>query len=615
MNKELEAILLTENESNLERINDFFDEDYKQTLREMFLVLLNAIKTKTINDIYTIMSNIETIILNQDSKNFKVINNAVREANYKMQELKKGTDDKEFKKIKFMLVDLNRKMLVKKEKSTNNNLYSFYHYLIFDEKNLDMIELVLKNEKNILSKKDEFQHNLLYNIIDHYCSLHENDQKKEIEYFYDVIIMLLKTEESNLVKEDKQVYLDLLNRKFCKNKCHVKEIIERFQEFYTIDINNLEKKYNIYSTVTDSVMKEIEGFKLEAKGRKLIKSRFITIDDEEALCLDDALGLTKNKDGSYNFYIAITDIPSFIPYGSLTFYDAMKKIETIYLTDKIINMYPQEISNDYCSLLPNQKRNVIIYKTLVDPSYNVDYESLEIIKGVIRVNDRLSYRQVNKQEDISAETAKMLEELALISFNLKSKNKIKEKYRKIENMINSRATYHHSMFADNSISANIVQESMLLVNHLAPKYFEQNGFSYIFRNLEIKSDAFINSEAERLIALSHIDTEEIKYKKILNLLYDAYLGAYYSTENRGHQGLGYDAYSHSTSSARRFADSFCQYLTHEQIFSGPLSDKRHYELEQLTKEVVDHINSKKKENAKFENEYNYLNSKKLIRKR
>lgn len=614
MNRELEAILLTENESRLDRINDFLEDNYKQTLREMFMVLLDSMKNKAICDINTIMSNIENVVLNQDCKNFKVINNCVREANYKMQELKRYTDEREFKKIKFRLVDLNRKMLEKKEKSSNNSLYNFYHYLIFDEKNIDMIELILKNEENILSKKDEFNNNLLYNIIDHYCSLHE-ECKEEIEYFYEVIILILKSEEARLLKDDKQIYLDLLNRKFCKYKEHVREILDRFQEFYMIDLDNLEKKYHIYSKVHDSILKEINSFKPDMQGRKFINSKFITIDDEDALCLDDAISLERNKDGSFYYYIGITDIPSFVPYGSLTFYDAMKKIETLYLNDKIISMFPESISNNLCSLLSGQNKNVVLYKIFVDPFYSVDYDSLEIIPGIINVSNRLSYRQVNKQENLDMDTAKMLEDLAYVSYNLKNRHKIKEKYRKIENLINSRATYHHSMFSENSISANIIQESMLLVNHLAPKYFSDNGLIYIYRNLKIKSDKFITEEADRLISMSHVDTEEIKYKKILNLLYDAYLGAYYSDENHGHQGLGYDFYSHSTSAGRRFADAFNQYLTHEQIFKGNIDDSKYYELDTLTKEIVSHINEKKKENAKFENEYNYLNSKKLIRKK
>jgi len=612
MNRELEEILLTENESRLEKINDFLEDDYIKTLREMFVVLLEAIRSKALIDINTIMSNIETIILSQDSKNFKIINNAVREANHKMQEVKKYTDDKEFKKIKFRLVDLNRKMLTKKEKDTNSNLYAFYHYLIFEEKNLDMIELVLKNEKTILNKKDEFGNNLLYNIIDYYCSLHE---KEEIEYFYEVIILILKNEESKLVKEDKQCYIELLNRKFCKNKEHIKEIIERFQEFYSVDLDNLERKYNIYSKVHDSILEEIHSFKIDITGRKFIRSNFVTIDAEDAVCLDDAISLKKKKDGSYDYYVAITDIPSFIPYGSLTFYDAMKKIETLYLCDQIINMYPSEIANDFCSLLPNKNRNVIIYKVLVDPGYSVDYDSLEIIPGIINVKNRLSYKQVNKQDNIDIETAKMLEDLALVSFKLKSQNKAKEKYRKIENLINSSAKHHHSIFADTSISANIIQESMLLTNYLAAKYFVENDLVYMFRNLQILDERSVNKEVDRLLSLSHVEVTELNHKNILKLLKEVMLTAHYSTENYGHKGLNYNYYSHSTSAARRFADTFCQYLTHEQIFGGPISDKRRYELETIAKEVVEHINLKKKENAKFESEYNYLNSKKLIRKR
>lgn len=615
MNKELEAILLTENESRLDKINDFFEEDYSKTLREMFVVLLESIRTKTINDINTIMSNIETIILNQDSKNFKIINSAVRDANNRMQEVKKYADNNEFKKIKFELVDLNRKMAEKKEENANSSLYNFYHYLIFEEKNLDMIELILKNEKNILGRKDEFGNNLLYNVIDKYCSLHESEQKEEINYFYEVIILILKNVEDKILKEDKEYYLDLLNRKFCKCKCHVKEIIERFQEFYLIDQKNLENKYNIYSEVHDSVLEEINSFKFDTNGRRFIKSNFITIDSEGATCLDDAVSLKKKKDGSYDYYIAITDVPSFVPYGSLTFYDAMKKIETLYLCDKIINMFPDKIADDYCSLIPNQNRNVLVYKTLVDPSYNVDYDSLEIIPGIINVRDRLTYKQVNKQINLSDDTAKMLEDLALISFKLKSQNKAKEKYRKIENLINSEATYHHSMFADTSISANIVQESMLLTNYLSARYFDKNDLVYIFRNLQIIDEEFASHEVDRLLTLSHVSANEINCNKVLHMLREIMLTAHYSTENYGHKGLGYKYYSHSTSSARRFADSFNQYLTHEQLFKGQITDKRHYELEEITKEIVTHINQKKKENAKFESEYNYLNSKKLIRKR
>ena len=73
--------------------------------------------------------------------------------------------------------------------------------------------------------------------------------------------------------------------------------------------------------------------------------------------------------------------------------------------------------------------------------------------------------------------------------------------------------------------------------------------------------------------------------------------------------------SHSSSAARRFIDSFNQYLTYLQLSEGLKSDKEYYELENTTREIVDYINDKKRENLKFQNEYNYLYSKGKILER
>lgn len=613
MNRELESILLSENEDNLEKVNAFLEADYKDTLREIFTVLLENIKKSSIDDIETIMYNIEQIILKQDIKNHKFITNAVKEANYKLNEIKHYSSDTEFKHLKFRLVDLNRKISAIKEKVTNSNLYNFYHYLVFEEKNLDIVSAFLNNERNILSKKDEYGNNLFYNIIDHYCSLKEDDE--DIKYFYEVILLFLKSEENKLIKEDRLYYLTLLNRKFCKNKESVKQVIDRFEDFYLIDAEVLEKRYNVSSKAHESVISELKEMKLNYKGRKIFTDNFITIDDEDAMCLDDALSLVKNKDGSYNFYIAISDIPSLVPYESFTYYAAMKQVETLYLCDKHISLYPDIISDNMCSLLPKVYRNAIVYKVLVDPSYNVDPDSLEIIKGVIRSNYKLTYDVVNHGIGLSDENLDMINNLTLIALKLKNQNKVKEKYRKIENLINANAKHHQSFFTDVSASANIVQESMLLVNSLAPRYFNNNNLVYLYRNHKISNDLFIEQELERIFNGSHTEIDGVEQKRIFNIIKETYLSAYYSEINIGHQGLNYDFYSHSSSAARRFSDSFVQYLTYMQVFDKNITDKKLYELQQITKEVAEHINMKKKENANFANEYNYLNGKKLLRKR
>jgi ribonuclease R len=315
--------------------------------------------------------------------------------------------------------------------------------------------------------------------------------------------------------------------------------------------------------------------------------------------------------------IAITDIPSVISYDSLLYREASKRIETLYLCDDVCDLYPKEITNNLCSLLPHVFRNAIVYRFLVDSNFCVDYESLKIIKGVINVNSRLTYSDVNNRVNIDDKTIEMIEKMYMLAMKLRRYNTTKEKYRKIENIIKSDANYHHSLFANKSISANIIQEAMILVNSVAPEYFSRNGFVYLYRNLFIPTDEYLEGEVNKLLLASknNVDINSPEYKAMVEQIRSIYLGAYYSNVPIGHMGIGRNYYSHSTSSARRFAGSYNQYLTYFQIFNGPISDKKYYELEKETSRLANYINMKKRENAKFESEYNYLSSKGKILRR
>ena len=222
---------------------------------------------------------------------------------------------------------------------------------------------------------------------------------------------------------------------------------------------------------------------------------------------------------------------------------------------------------------------------------------------------------VDSGMDIDYSILDMLEKISLVTNNLRSRNTSKEEYRRIENYIKKRADYHPSNFADRSVSANIVQESMLLVNSSVPKYFRDRGYLYLYRNHQIHNKEYADRLFKELTKTYAGKIPREEYEKMIKLLSTAYLSAYYSGENKGHEGLGYKYYSHSSSAARRFADSYDQYLTYFQLFNEPLSDKEYYDLERELHEVADHINERKRENTKFQNEYNYLCSKGKILER
>lgn len=604
---EIKKILLSEKDLDINTINSYLDIDYKTTINIIFDIFYDSITSCTYTEINLILYNIELIINLQDIDKLKIINNKVREISYRLSKLNINTI--EFKNIKLILIDLNRKMRIKKETSDNYNTYILYNHLIFNDRDLKTVELLVKNKQDILLVTDELGNNIFLNILEAYLNTTSFEDRN---YFYDVIIIFLHNLDNKLLK-DKQLYLDKLSSK--KDKDYVRDIMMRIRNFGKVDEVKLERKYHISSQIHDEVLKELESFKFDVQGRTLIDTNFVTIDDKEALCLDDALSLVENKDGSYSYYVAITDIPSLIPYKSKTYYDALSRVETLYLIDKNISLYHPNIANNLCSLLPGTPKNVLAYKYLVDPSFNLDPDSIEIVKGIITVDNRLTYDMVDSGMDIDYSILDMLEKISLVTNNLRSTNTSKEEYRRIENYIKKRADYHPSNFADRSVSANIVQESMLLVNSSVPKYFAERGYLYLYRNHQIHNKEYADHLFKELTKTYAGKIPREEYEKMIKLLSTAYLSAYYSGENKGHEGLGYKYYSHSSSAARRFADSYDQHLTYLQLFNGPLSDKEYYDLERELHEVADHINERKRENTKFQNEYNYLCSKGKILER
>ena len=605
--KEIENILLSEREDDLSKIDTLLETNYKETLQIMFEVFFKRVLTGPSLDIDIMLSNIENIVLKQDIKNIKLIISSIKHTIYKFSKLNIN-ENVELKNIRFRLLDIIRKLNELKDKKESESLYQAYYSIIFTEKNLSILELTLKQETNILGRKDSRGKDLFYNILDYYSNL-EEENTVEIDYFREVIMLFLRSAENIFARTSKNYY-ELLERESCQNKKHVIEIKRWLDGFSDIDIVELKRKYDISKKVHEDIIKEISSFKLEKNGRLFVDTPFITIDDEDALCLDDALSMIQNSDGSYTYYVGITDIPSVVPYHSRTFYDAMRKIETLYLCDDVIELYHPKISHDLCSLVAGQYRNAIIYKFTTDPYFSLDLDSLEIIKGIIKVSNRLSYNDVNKQQNMSTRECKMIEDMHFLTSKLKILNSRKESYRRLENLVYPTSTYHHSIFSDKSISANIVQESMLLVNSAAPRYFSKNGYIYNYRDHRLPKEREIKKEIDRLLKMDIEGLDRNEYIKTIENIKKMYLNAYYSIENLGHEGLGYDFYSHSSSSARRFSDSFNQYLTYFQVFEKIDSDKKYYELEETAKEVINYLNTRKRENSKFESEYNYLVSKK-----
>ncbi|MCK5454031.1 MAG: RNB domain-containing ribonuclease, partial [Calditrichia bacterium] len=94
---------------------------------------------------------------------------------------------------------------------------------------------------------------------------------------------------------------------------------------------------------------------------KIIKNRLdlrkellFTIDPVDAKDFDDAVTLTTNARGNFLLGVHIADVSHFIPEGSIIDKEALKRGTSIYLVDRVVPMLPEHLSNELCSLQPNE---------------------------------------------------------------------------------------------------------------------------------------------------------------------------------------------------------------------------------------------------------------------
>lgn len=616
MNRKIRLLLISDEQEDYLKLMKYLEKDYDDVLTVIFYLLSDLLKeakrnesrlNNAINKIFKISEELT------DVKQIVLINKKI---NYFINKIDQTIPRK--RKRNSVITNLRNECikehnkLNKRIKQYNiNDTYTFLTKLLFEEKNIIKSEKVIIENIDVIISKEKDGIDLVYELLSQYKTLEVND--KDIAYYNSLLNQLLKIEKLSFINKNIEKYIDLLIDKCYES--HIKHVIDKLEN-NSLLIEELEEQTNISFNIPDKVLKEASGFKSNIEFiNDYTNMLTITIDGPGAHCLDDAISLEKTESG-YKLYVHITDIPSVIPYYSLTNKEAFKRGETLYLSDCQIMMYPSFLSDGIMSLLPNDKKNVLTYIYEVDDNFNINIDYLKVKRGIINSSHQLTYEAADyiikhsKQDEIS----EMLCNLANISLKLRDSNKNKEEYRKIENIVKSNKL-HESVLVDYSISANIIQELMVLVNSSVAKYFNKLGYPYIYRVHEIPTEDILLTDIRSLLDFNSSNYINQNYKKIIETIKNGYLNARYATENIGHQGLGLDYYSHSTSPARRYADSYGQYIIEDLLLNRNISDNNIYMWEDKTKEVVAYLNQKHIDNEMFEKEYNFLQSKQLIRKK
>ena len=354
---------------------------------------------------------------------------------------------------------------------------------------------------------------------------------------------------------------------------------------------SLIKEHSLPSTFPEAVVQEAKRFenkvdKKDIPHRVDFREREIfTIDGEDAKDLDDAVRVEKLENGNYKLEVHIADVSYYVRENSLLDQEALIRGTSIYMLGRVIPMLPRELSNGICSLNAGEDRFTLSCIMEINTKGNV--VSSEVVKGIIKVTERMSYtdvqaiidksdKQIIKRYKPYISQFELMEELALI---LKNK-RMEQGYlnldipeSKIDLDIDGRVT-NVSKY-ETTFAHEIIEQFMLTANEtIAEKFFwleapfiyrvhedpdlekvqELNKFLFNF-GLKIKGnkDNIYPKEFAKIL-------EEVKGKEeekvVSNLVLRTLKVARYEAENKGHFGIASKYYCHFTSPIRRYPDLF-----------------------------------------------------------
>lgn len=373
-------------------------------------------------------------------------------------------------------------------------------------------------------------------------------------------------------------------------------IMEDFQLPYEFPKSVLQSADEIDTTISN---KEI------AKRRDFRKIDTFTIDPHDAKDFDDAISYRELENGNLEIGVHIADVSHYVTKGSITDDEAINRATSVYLVDRVVPMLPEVLSNQVCSLRPNEEK--LCFSAVFELDEKAKIKNKWFGRTVINSDRRFTYEEAqerieNKEGDYQQEI-NTLNDLA----------QLMRKERMDSGALNIESTEVKFIVEDGKPTGvtlktskeahKLVEEFMLLANKNVAKLIGtlkkgQPKYPCIYRVHDSPSPEKLH-DLQLFVNDLGYEINEVKDKPISyslnNLLIEAkenreidFVGpmvirsmakAIYTAENIGHYGLSFDYYTHFTSPIRRYPD-----LMLHRILQNFLDNKKPH----LSEDEIEH---------------------------
>lgn len=364
-----------------------------------------------------------------------------------------------------------------------------------------------------------------------------------------------------------------------------------------IEILSIVHKHNIRSEFPDEVLAEAEQVPdqisaADLKGRRDLRGQqIITIDGADAKDLDDAVTVERLDNGHFQLGVHIADVSHYVREDSALDKEAFERGTSSYLTDRVIPMLPQRLSNGICSLHPKVDRLTLSCEMEINQQGNV--VAYDIFPSVIRSVERMTYEAVNHiLEEKHPQTRKqyqslvpMLEEMAELHHILEQKRRhrgaIDFDSDEAKIIVDKDGKAIDIELRERRVGERLIESFMLAANETVSEHYSKADLPILYRVHEQPDESKMKRFLEfittfGLTAQASKDSitpkdlqgvmDRIKdepYEAVISmLLLRSMQQARYDVDPIGHYGLGADYYSHFTSPIRRYPDLILHRLIH-----------------------------------------------------
>lgn len=377
------------------------------------------------------------------------------------------------------------------------------------------------------------------------------------------------------------------------------------------EIHSILAEYGLPYHFPDEVEKEADAIDRQIHDEEVARrwdmrsTLTFTIDPKDAKDFDDALSLRKLENGNWEVGVHIADVSHYVVPGTQLDDEAYQRATSVYLVDRVVPMLPEVLSNDVCSLRPNEDKYT--FSAVFEMNDSGEVLKQWFGRTVIHSDRRFSYEEAQERIETGqgdlAEEILVLDRLAKILRDERiRKGAITFDRSEVRFNLDENNEPIGVYFKISKDSNHLIEEFMLLANKKVSEFVslsrkgEITNNTFIYRvhddpdpaKLEALRDfvgtfgykmnlANTKKVAESLNNLLREVKGKGEENMIETLAMRSMSKAVYSTDPIGHYGLGFEFYSHFTSPIRRYPDLIAHRLLQHYLGGGKSPNKNEYE--------------------------------------